>query len=265
MIEKKLSISDSMKSGFHLWKKYLSKILIVGLIVYIPTQICIELLSELFENVLQVAENPDNIRLMNNIYDLIRYLIGSVALLGILNFIIIKLENGDEDRVENEQSTRDIILHGLKKWSGFIGVGIIAGFKIIFYTLLLIIPGIYKSVRLSFIDCEVATNDHRITDPCDVSEQLVENHWWKVFGFLLLILLLELLFEILFTIPLLLNPESHVLSLLLGVTIKLLETYFIVVKADYYFRLKKLKTNTNANVIENLINNTEQTTEMTTI
>lgn len=262
MIETKLSISDSMKSGFQLWKKYLPKILVVGLIVYFPTQICIELISMLFENVFSIQENPANMRLMNNIYNLIRYLIGSVALLGILNFIINKLEKEDEE----EQSIRDIISHGLKKWPTFIGVGFVAGFKIICYTLLLIVPGIYKSVRLSFIDCEVATNDHKIMDSCDASEQLVENHWWKVFGFLLLMFLLEFLFELLFVIPLLLNPESHVLSVLLGVIVKLFETYLIVVRADYYFRLKKL-TNSNVitNELENEINETRQETEMTTI
>lgn len=264
MIETKLSISDSMKSGFQLWKKYLPKILVVGLIVYFPTQICIELISMLFENVFSIEENPDNLRLMNNIYNLIRYLIGSVALLGILNFIIRKLENEAEN--ENEQSSRDIILHGLKKWPNFIVVGFVAGLKILGYTLLLIIPGIYKSVRLSFIDCEVATNDYKITDPCDVSEQLVENHWWKVFGFLLLMFLLEFLFELLFVLPFLLNSESHIMSVLLGVIVKLFETYFIVVRATYYFRLKKLNNSsyiTDKN--ENETNETQQESEITTI
>ena len=262
MIETKLSISDSMKSGFQLWKKYLPKIMVVGLIVYLPTQICIELISMLFENVFSIEGNPDNIKMMDNIYNLIRYLIGSVALLGILNFIINRLENEDEE----EQSSKDIILHGLRRWPTFIEVGFFAGIKILGYTLLLIIPGIYKSVRLSFIDCEVATNNYKIIDPCDVSEQLVENHWWRVFGFLSLMFLLELLFELLFVIPLLMNSESHIVSVILGVIIKLFETYFIVVRASYYFRLKKIKNNiavTDELIIEN--SNTQQETEMTTI
>ena len=239
MIETKLSISDSMKSGFQLWKKYLSKILFVGLIVYFPTQLCIELISVLFENVFPIEENPANLKLMNNIYELIRYLIGSVALLGILNFIINKLEKEDEE----EQTIIEIVSHGLKKWPTFIGVGFEAGLKILGYMLLLIVPGIYKSVRLSFIDCEVATNDYKIIDPCDVSEELVENHWWRVFGFLVLIFLLEFLFELLFLVPFLLSSDSHIMSVILGVIVKLFETYFIVVRANYYFRLKSLKNN----------------------
>jgi len=257
MIEVKLSITDSMKSGFQLWKKHFLKILIVGLIVYIPTQICIELISMLFENVFKIEDNPDNLRLMNNIYNLIRYLIGSVALLGILNFIIGRLEKEDEE----EQSIREILLHGLKKWPTFIGVGFYAGLKILGYTLLLIVPGIYKSVRLSFIDCEVATNDYKVIDPCDVSEQLVENHWWRVFGFLLFMFLLEFLFELLFVIPFLLNSESHIMSILLGVIVKLFETYFIVVRANYYFRLKKLK---NSDIIMNDLMIEQQETEIVT-
>jgi len=262
MNETKLSIYDSIISGFQLWKKHLKKILVVGLIVYFPTQICIELISVLFENLFSIEEYPNNLRLMNSIYDLIRYLIGSVALLGILNFIINRLEKEDEE----EQSIRDIIIHGLKKWPTFIGVGFEAGLKILGYMLLLIVPGIYKSVQLSFIDCEVATNDYKIIDPCDVSEQLVKNNWWRVFSFLLLMFVLELLFELLFIIPFILNSESHIISVLLGVIVKLFETYFIVVRANYYFKLKKLKKSiVFPNKFMNEFDKTQQETEMTTL
>ncbi|WP_243346970.1 hypothetical protein [Parabacteroides sp. FAFU027] len=262
MTETKLSISDSMKSGFQLWKKHLQKIMVVGLIVYFPTQICIELISVLFEKVFSIEENLNNLSLINNTYDMIRYLIGSVALLGILNFITNRLEKEDDE----EQSIKDIILHGLRKWPTFIGVGFIAGIKILSYALLLIVPGIYKSVRLSFIDCEVATNDDKTIDSCDASEKLVDNHWWRVFGFSSLMFLLQVLLELLFVIPLFLNSESNIMSLLLGVTTKLLETYFIVVRANYYFRLKRQKDHDNITTeIKDDFNETQQGTAMTTI
>ena len=231
MIETKISISESMRSALHLWKKHFVKIISVGFIIYLPTQICIELLSIWLDRALPI-EDSSSIWLMNNIYNLVRYLIGSVALLGIINFIM-KVLNG-----EDEQNVSEIILHGLNKWGKFIGLGLLAGLKIFLYSILLIIPGIYKSVRLAFIDCTIATSNNIFTDELDESEQLVENRWWKVFGFLLLLILLELLFELIF-VPFILYFESHIMSIAIGVVIKIFETYFIVVKACYYFNLKK--------------------------
>lgn len=236
MIETRLSISDSMKSGFQLWKKNFQKIIVVGLIVYIPTQICIELISILFDNTLSLDENPEHLRLANNIYNMIRYFIGSVALLAILNFIINKIQNENQD----ELTIKEILLIGLNKWPTFIGVGIIAGLKILGYTILLIIPGIYKSVRLSFIDCVVASNNNKFKDECDESEELVKNNWWKVFGFLILMFLLQILLEILFAIPLYFI-DSQIISFPIAVFVSLLETYFIVVRADYFFKINQLK------------------------
>lgn len=248
MIETKLSISDSMKSGFQMWKKYFKKIMLVGLLVYIPTQICIELISILLDNALALDENPDHIRLANSIYSTIRYLIGSVALLGILNFIISRLEN------ENEITTKQILLIGLNKWGTFIGVGIIAGLKILLYLILLIIPGIYKSVRLSFIDCIVATNNNKFKDECDESEQLVNNYWWKVFGFLICIFLLQFLLEIIFAAPLIYFEDYQSMTIILGVIVSLLETYFIVVRAIFFFNLKQIK-NESIREIESISEN----------
>ena len=233
-MENGISIIDSITSGFALWKKYFVKIIIVGFIVYIPTQLCIELATIKLDEVLSYSF--DDIRLRNNIYELIRYLIGSVAFLGIINFIVKILDN------EEEQTVSEIVLHGLKRWPKFIETGFFAGIKVLLYFLLLIIPGIYKSVRFAFIDCVVSTNSGIFTDPCDKSEKLVENRWWRVFGFLLLIFIIGILFELIFLIPLFFYPEifeSTVMAIALGVIIKVLETYFIVVKAVYYFNLKK--------------------------
>lgn len=234
MIEHKASLFNSMKSAFFLWKKHFVKIAIVGLIVYLPTQILIELVSMYFEKTMSYP-NPDELRLMNNVYDLIRFLIGSIALLGIIKFSV-KILNGEE-----EQTIGEMLSHGLKKWGKFIVVGFFAGLKVLLYTLLLIIPGIYKSVRLSFIDCVVATNDNIFTDPCDESERLVDKQWWKIFGFLILLFILGFLLELLFVVPLSEYSESRIVLIALAVIMKILKTYFIVVRADYYFNILKAK------------------------
>lgn len=230
-----ISIIDSMKLALYFWKKYFVKIVIIGFFIYIPTQICIEL-SSLFIEKTGIFDRNEVYR----VYNFIRDMIGSIASLGIINFTVRILEN------KEEQAIKEVIIHGLKKWPKFIGLEFIAGLKILGYSILLIIPGIYKFVKLSFIDCTMSTNnnDHKNgsdePDALDESERLVENQWWRVFSFLLLMFFLSLLLELIF-LPLVLTLKSIFFSILIGVIINILKTYFIVVKAIYYLKIKKLK------------------------
>jgi len=237
MMENKISISDSMRSAFFLWKKYFVKIIAVGFIVYLPAQICIELAEIQLDKVF--INEAESIQVKNRVYDMIRYIIGAVAMIGIINFIVKILDN------EEEQTIGEIILHGLRRWPKFMEVGLYAGFKIFVRILLLIIPGIHKAIQLSFVDCVVSTKYNVFTDACGKSEDLVKNYWWKVFGFLLLVFVFGFLFEFLLSLPLLLHPELfkyNILIIAIAVIISVLETYFIVVKAVYYFNLKQLKS-----------------------
>jgi len=226
----KISIFDSMKTAFTLWIIYFSKITVVGLIVFVPMQVCIEIVSIL------IAENEFLVRNQNNFFRFIRDIIGSIALLGIINFIVKILEHGEE------QTIKEILLHGLKKWLKYCGLLIIAGFKILGYTVLLIIPGIYKFVKLSFLDCVVATDKDDKNEELnllDESEQLVKNRWWKVFLFVLLIFIFRVLFELSFLLLYILLPEFALKSFLIGVAIQVLGMYFFVVRAIYYLKIKK--------------------------
>jgi hypothetical protein len=215
-----------MKSAFYFWKKYFVKIVIIGLIIYIPTQICIELVSVLLEK----TEFP--LKYQNIIYNFIRDLIGYIALLGIINFVVKISENNEE------QTIKEVLIHGLKKWPKYLWFEIIASFKILIYSILLVIPGIYKSVKLSFIDCVVTTENNNGKDTLGKSEKLVENQWWKVFGFLLLMSVFGLLFEAIFLPFYIFFPDSIPISFLIGVVVNVLETYFFIVKAIYYLAMK---------------------------
>ena len=230
MNENRISLLDTLQSAFYYWRRYFLKIAVVGFIVYLPSQVCIEFVSIKMEEVFP-ADDP------RPIYMLIRFLIDSIALLGITNFIVRKLDNDDSGK----DSVSDILLLGIRKWPRFIGVSFLAGLRVLAYTFLLIIPGIYKAVRLSFFDCVVSTTDNIFTDPCSESERLVENNWWKVFGLLLLIVLLQILLEFSIIIPLFFYTFSSIISVAFLVVISILETYFIVLKANYYFNIKKMK------------------------
>ena len=235
MLENKISVFDSMKSALSLWKKHFVKISIASIVVFFPTQICVELALTQFSKP-TIIDNSENLLFLIGVIYVIRFLIGSVALLGIINFSVKMLNN------EEEQKIREIIFQGLKRWPQFIKLRFVAGYKISLYFCLLFLPGIFKSVRLSFVDCVVSTNNNIFIDECHESEQLVENHWWEVFGFLCLFFTFVCLFELLYLTILYTysSSESQIISIVLGVTIQTLETYLVVFKANYYFNRKKL-------------------------
>ena len=236
MIKQKISIKVSLVNGFKLWKTHFYKIAIVVFIVYLPVQILIEF-STIFFDRLITTDDIEKMRLMNNVYNLIRYLIGSIATLGVINYIYMILSVD-----KNDQNLMGIVKHGIRKWPDFISVGIIAGLKVLLYTLLLIIPGIYKSVRFSFIDCAVATKDHsgNKEDSGDYCEYIVDNNWWRIFGFLIVIFLIEMLIEIVIAIPFINYTEIIYISIFAGILIRVFTIYLIVVKTNYFYEIERL-------------------------
>ena len=51
----------------------------------------------------------------------------------------------------------------------------------------------------------------------------------------------QFLLEALFAVPALMLENSIFISIITGVVVQLIETYFIVVRANYFFTLKQIK------------------------
>lgn len=230
----KIKLGEVFSDAIKLWKQNIKLILVVGFIVYLPAQIMIEIASHYLNGLFKTVD-LNTIKLMNNTYELIRYLIGSVAALGII-FITYSECNANTE----QYAVKEILIYGLKRWPRLMLSEIIAGFKTLLYFLLLIIPGIYKGVRLSFVDCNVSTKEHTAEEACDYSESLVENRWWLVAGFLVLVFICEFIFEAVMAILFWGILDSSIITLVFGVLVKLIETYFIVLKAVFYFKVETL-------------------------
>jgi hypothetical protein len=234
MEENKVKIGEVFSESGMLWKQNLKIILIIGFIVYLPAQFMIEIASYFLDKIFVIADIR-SIKLMNNVYELIRYLIGAVAFLPIIIITYSRCNNNNE-----QFEVKDMLLFGLKRWPRYMAAGLVAGFKTLLYLLLLIVPGIYKGVRLSLVDCVVATKEQSSAEACDYSESLVENRWWLVAGFLLLVFILQLVLEAIVALLFWGVLESSFWVFVMGVCAKLVETYFIVVKGVFYFKIDKL-------------------------
>lgn len=256
--KEKVSISETLKTSFHLWKENFVTIALVITIVFIPIQILIELASMLFENLNEpnYLENSEDWRRLSNevrIYDFIRQIIGIIATLGIFKYTYAIIRTG-----ENRENVFEIIKYGLKKWPVNFIENLVAGLITLLYTLLLIIPGIYKGVQYSFISNLVSDEE---SEPIDKSKSLVNGNWFDVFWMLILIFFIAFITELIIAVPFLFLPENFILTIILGVLAAIATSYTIVIKGVYYCNLKQLKMeikaeNTNSDIEQIQTDNT---------
>jgi len=236
----KISVSETLNSSFRLWKENFLTIALVITIVFVPIQILIEFASIAFEhmrgpNYLNSAEEWRRLSAEARIYDIIRQLIGVIATLGIFNFIYSLHRNKEDDR-----SALQLVKFGLRKWPENFGQTLIAGLITLLYTLLLIIPGIYKAVQFSFVSNLVSDEER---DPLEKSKFLVKDKWFDVFGMLLLIFLIGFIIELIVAVLFMILPESFLTSIIVGVIIAIASSYTIVVKGIYFLKVTELKAN----------------------
>jgi len=242
----KNSVSEILNSSFKLWKDNFITIALVITIVYIPVQILIELASITFEHLREpnYLNNTEDLRRFvseTRIYDFIRQFISVIATLGIFNFIYSLYRNDEDDR-----NALELVKFGLRKWPKNFVQTLIAGLITLFYTLLLIIPGIYKAVQYSFVSNLVSDEE---SEPLDKSKLLVKDKWFDVFGMLVLIFLIGLIIELIVAAPLIILPENFLTTIIIGVIAAIASSYTIVIKGLYFLKLTELKINLEENSI----------------
>ncbi|TKG92938.1 hypothetical protein EYV94_18380 [Puteibacter caeruleilacunae] len=242
----KVSVSEILDISYKVWKENFTSIALAITIVYIPVQILIELASIAFEYLRgpnYLSSYSEWHRLVNEtrIYNFIRGLIGIIATLGIYSQVSNIFRN-DED----ERGGYELVKFGLKKWPENFGHTFLAGLIVLAYSIMLIIPGIYKAVQFSFVSNQVCDGED---DPLEESKALVEGRWFEVFGMSFLIYFTALIIESIVLIPFLLLPEGPMFTITLGVIATIASSFAIVIKGVYYCDLKKKNMRANEDVI----------------
>ncbi|MCC5916563.1 MAG: hypothetical protein JJU02_04465 [Cryomorphaceae bacterium] len=228
----KISISKTFTDSFQIYQKHFVYIALISIAVYLPINILIELISSWlaspnYENINDLSELQSE----NQFYHYIRVFFGAIASLAIINLTFSTLKNEN-----TEKPWTYFLKYGLLNWPSYIVIAISAGLKVLLYTLFLIIPGIYQAVRFTFLDCAFVENEET---PTDRSEYVVDNRWFTIFGFVIIVFLINLGVEILVYSPFIILPESPVLLFCVSVLIHTISSFTIVVKANYFFELQK--------------------------
>ncbi len=162
------SLGATLRNGWRMFVPVLPAVLVIAFVFSVPAG----LISAAVEN----AGVSDGLAAQRavNFYDAFIGLIGDIACLA----LFVGVAEG------RSLSLGQALKEGTSSWGRVFGARFRAGLITLLFTLLLILPGIWKGVLLSFV-VEAAFRV-RSDDPLEYSTSLVQPRWWPVFGVLLL-------------------------------------------------------------------------------
>jgi hypothetical protein len=116
---------------------------------------------------------------------------------------------------------------------------LMAGFLVLFGTMLLIIPGVAVAVYLGFYLNAIVLRDKGPLEALEYSYKLVKGRWWMVFGVLLLVFVA--VFVLVFLFQLL---SKSISTTILSVVIQsLISCYVYVLMCIFFFNLEARQNN----------------------
>jgi hypothetical protein len=122
----------------------------------------------------------------------------------------------------------------INKWLQVLGTNILAGILLIPLFLLLIVPGIIFAVYLFFITYVVIFSNRWGISALYESKELVQNRWWKTFGFAVVFGILGLIIWIFVAIPSGFLPEGIIYSVIGNVPMDMVTAFTTVLGTIFY-------------------------------
>ena len=92
----------------------------------------------------------------------------------------------------NEFTLRNVLLKACSRWWAYIKSTFLSGIIILFFTFLLIIPGIVRSIQYAFVGYAASIRDVSGKKALEYSKSVTEGQRWRIFGFYLLLWLLNI-------------------------------------------------------------------------
>ncbi len=90
----------------------------------------------------------------------------------------------------------------LKNLGSYIGASLLIGIIVVIAFFIILIPGIYLSIALSFVFFIITFENKSVGSAFDRSFKLIKGNWWSTFGFILLMSVIQVLINYTITLPL---------------------------------------------------------------
>ncbi len=184
-------------TGWSQYRKHFRSILTIFLIVYIPINVGLSFVP--MDSLIE-AHGLRGLWTYMRLIELTELLIGVLATMALARLI--------ESSVSGEPITWSTALrHALTRWGASIWTALLGGMIIVGMCLLLIIPGIIWALYYSLFVYVVALRGLSGKEALDYSKGIVKGQWWRVFGYLLVIIVLEIIACLIVTLPFIFTPE----------------------------------------------------------
>lgn len=224
---KEYGLEDILIDSWRIFKANFNIILIVGLIIYVPTNIILFSLDTYYDGieVLKAVSNENSIL----------WVIRILATLAII-FIV-------EQYINNEQvGVRYSLRNACTCWWSAIWTNLYAGLVVILLCLLLIIPGVIWGIYYSFVIYTIMLRGKKGREALRYSKELVKGQWWRVFGVVLVFLLMEIAvcFLIGFSSGLFL-PDTKLFNIITASFKDIISSFFIVTSTVFFLNLDYTK------------------------
>ncbi len=221
----------------------------IFLVVYLPLDILPALFPSLDQ--FQAYDSAKAAQLGNNQTFNIGYTIYSIfkGIIALLSSIAIIYATsklyGDKNQSHRKKSSVRISLSesysaAKLKWSGLFLTSLLAALIFIGLTLLLIIPGIIYYVYYAFFPQIVVLKNLNYKSALDYSKNLVKGRWWKVFGFMVMIMLLSLILGLIVSILTRRYPNLNILILLSTLLLDFYSLFVTLTLTVYFIKLDDL-------------------------
>ncbi len=225
------TIKNILTQSWEIFQANIKAIIIITLIIYIPLNLLLE--------VLPIDESGEGIMMYFRAIQLLE------GLFGILATIAIALLT--KSAIEHKSiSWQESLKLAINKWPRVIGTNLISGILLIGLFILLIVPGIMYSMYWYFIIYIVIFSDKWGMQAMTYSKEVVQNRWWKTFGYAIVFGLISLIVAAIASFPLVFLPESLPFLVFGDLIIDITVSFFSVLGAVFYLAWDSTKIETPA-------------------
>lgn len=219
-------LGEILSQSWEIFTAKFQSILIITLIIYIPLNFILELIP--------TDDTMEGIMMYMRAMQLLEGIIGILATIAIAFLVKGALD-------KREITWQESFKLAVDKWLKVLGTNIIAGILLVGLFILLIVPGVIFSIYWVFILYVVVFTDKWGFEAMKESKQLVQNRWWKTFGYAILFGILTILVGAIAAFPLYFLPENIFFYVAGDLVIDIALSFFSVLTAIWYFAWDKTK------------------------
>ncbi len=222
-----LRIGEILSLSWKIYTQNIKDIIIIVLVIYVPFLIINELIP--YDSIM-INYGENGVKLTNNIYRLFRNLTRFLGLMA-----IIQITEGGV--LGTKYTYQEALKISYSRWWAMIQTGFLGGFIVLGYMLLLIIPGIIRSIYYSFSMFIVTLRNLSGKAALDYSKTLIEGQWWRVLGYTVLFRAMGLGIGIILGLILLLIPDLVIIDLFVYTIAEIIDVLFIVAIAIFFINI----------------------------